>query len=169
MSRFGTSSFNSIKEDIEESTPKNTKASNKYVWRQFMSFCNDKNYSLNEHTTISCLAEILTDWAFNMRKLNGEEYKEFTVKTIWNVTAKLLMQKFFNDYNIIFNPFSDIEFKKARDAKNAKRKQLQKVPEKRKESAVFLTNQEYQKLVAGCDEETPDGLQKKYSLCLLLS
>lgn len=116
---------------------------------------------MDEITQINVLAEILTNWAFNMRKQNGEEYKEFTVKTIWNITAKLLMNKFFTEYKIMFNPFTDIEFKTARDAKNAKRKLLQTDPAKRKESAVFLKYDEFHNMVRGCDEDTPDGLQRK--------
>lgn len=112
-------------------------------------------------TLIPTLANILTDWAYNMKKKNGEDYKDFTLKTIWNVTSKLLMEKYQNEYNIKFNPFTDTEFKTAREAKGAKRKQLQTDPQKRKESAVSLKYNEFKNMVQNCDEETPDGLQKK--------
>lgn len=161
MSRFGFASLQAIEEEVSEIEPINTKNNRKYVWRQFMGFCEEKNYILDGRTPIDVLAKILTDWAFNMRKQNGDEYKEYTVKTIWNVTAKLLMEKYFTEFNIQFNPFTNIEFKAARDAKNAKRKQLQRDPQKRKESAVFLRYDEFQNMVRVCDENTPDGLQKK--------
>lgn len=84
-----------------------------------------------------------------------------TVKTIWNVTAKLLMEKYFDQYQRKINPFEDIVFKSARDARNAKRKDLQKIPEKRKCSANSLTGNEIKKIIAVLDENTPDGLIKK--------
>lgn len=161
MSRFGEESILEIEQKITEAIPKNTASNHDYIWRQFMCFCKEKGHVLDENTNVSKLADILKYWAFNMKKQNGEDYKDYTVKTIWNVTAKLLMNKYHRDYNIIFNPFSDIQFKSSRDAKNAKRKQLQQEPEKRKQSSVFLKHDEFIKIVETCDEETPDGLQKK--------
>lgn len=66
-----------------------------------------------------------------MRKQYDDEYKDFTVKTIWNVNAKLLMKKQFEENGITFNPFIDIQSKSAREAKqtNNKRKQLQTISE----------------------------------------
>ncbi|KAJ9598407.1 hypothetical protein L9F63_010929 [Diploptera punctata] len=73
-----------------------------------------------------------------MRKANGDEYKEYTVKTMWNVTAKMLQEKYLQVCGRVFNPFTDVEFKSAREARNAKRKELKKIPEKRKVSAIRL-------------------------------
>lgn len=161
MSRFGNNSLSLIQKKVIESKPKNTILNHQYIWRQFMDFINERNYSLNENTSIPTLANILTDWAYNMKKKDGEDYKDFTVKTIWNVTSKLLMEKYQDDFNVKFNPFTDTEFKTAREAKNAKRKQLQTDPQKRKESALSLKYEEFKAMVQNCDEETPDGLQKK--------
>lgn len=161
MSRFGCSSLSQIEEVARDSEPKNTRKSKQYIWRQFMYFTEERNYVLNETTSISELANVLEDWAFNMRKQNGQEYKEYTIKTIWNVTAKMLMEKYYQDFNITFNPFTDIAFKLARNAKGAKRKQLQQDPEKRKRSAVFLSYEEFKKMIITCSEDDPDGLQKK--------
>lgn len=103
-----------------------------------------------------------------MRKRNGEEYKEHTVKLLWNVTAKLLMEKYFNEYNIKINPFHQIEFKVARDARDTKRKELQGMDGKRKESANFLTYNEFEKLIQTCDDQTPEGIQKKVFFFVVL-
>ena len=161
MNRFGTATEEEININVQKSEPENTVKSKKSIWKQFMSFCTEKNYTLNENTAVSQLSSILKDWAFNMRKRNGEEYKDYTVKTIWNVTAKLLMEKYFNEYGIKINPFEQIEFKSARDAKAAKRRNLQYSEDKRKQSAAFLTYNQLKTLIDNCDEETPGGLQKK--------
>jgi hypothetical protein len=73
-----------------------------------------------------------------MRRSDGEEYKEGVVKTLWNTVAKILQQKYYEECNIIFDPFKDKTFECARTARDAKTKQLQKCPEKRKISANFL-------------------------------
>jgi hypothetical protein len=43
--------------------------------------CGKKN-ELVEETSTEELASILCDWAFNMKKNNGEDYKDSAVKTI---------------------------------------------------------------------------------------
>ncbi|PSN36403.1 hypothetical protein C0J52_22782 [Blattella germanica] len=65
-----------------------------------------------------------------MRKCNGDEYKEYSVKTMWNVAAKMMQEKYYLEHGLIMNPFSYIEFKCARDVRNAKRMEQQKLPEK---------------------------------------
>lgn len=96
-----------------------------------------------------------------MRKMDGQDYKESTVKTVWNTTSKILMEKFYNEYGRKINPFDDVTYKEAREARNAKRKELQTIPEKRKQSSTSLCYNEFKKLVDTCDENTPDGLIKK--------
>ncbi|XP_057664921.1 uncharacterized protein LOC130899143 isoform X1 [Diorhabda carinulata] len=97
-----------------------------------------------------------------MRRSDGEEYKEGVVKTLWNTVAKILQQKCYEEFNIIFDPFKDVTFECARTARDAKRKQLQKCPEKRKTSASSLSGQDIDKMCAIWDESTPDGLQRKF-------
>ncbi|KAJ9600203.1 hypothetical protein L9F63_009503 [Diploptera punctata] len=77
-----------------------------------------------------------------MRKINGEEYKEYSLKTMWNITAEMIQEKYFNEHQLDFNPFVDQEFNDARQARNANRKILQNMPEKRKMSAVALKSDE---------------------------
>jgi hypothetical protein len=97
-----------------------------------------------------------------MTRSDGEEYKEGVVKTLWNTVAKILQQKYNEEFNIIFDPFKDNTFECARTDRHAKRKQLQKCPEKRKISASSLPEQEIDKMSAIWDETTPDGLQRKF-------
>lgn len=125
-------------------------------------FCKEKQYSLLPSTSVKDLADILCDFGYNMKKVDGENYKEYSVKTIWNTTAKILQEKYFKEYGIKFNPFEDIEFKIARDAKNTLRKTLQQDPTKRKRSADALKLEEITQMIESCEENTPDGLQKKF-------
>lgn len=164
MNRFGEQSIETIDETIKETEPLNTQKSKSSIWRQFSDFCDAKKYCISQSTSEEELATILKDWAFNMKKTNGQDYKETVVKTMWNVTAKLLQEKFHKEYHRKIDPFAGIAFKSARDARNSKRRILQAVPEKRKVSSVALEKSEYEKMVDVYDEETPDGLQKKFYL-----
>jgi hypothetical protein len=162
MSRFGESSSGEIEKAINNNVPRNTVNSTTSIWRQFTLFCVEKKYELVEETSTEELASILCDWAFNMKKNNGEDYKESAVKTIWNTSAKMLQEKYFKDYKRVFNPFTDIQFKKARNARDAKRKILQAIPEKRKVSSKALKKQEIFEMALSWSEEEPVGLQRKF-------
>ena len=160
-SRFGDKNQKEIDNLRQQSVPINTIKSKKSIWKQFKDFCEIREYILAENTSTSKLAEILEDWAANMRTINGDDYKEYSVKTIWNMTAKMLEEKYFHEYNIKFNPFSDIEFQKARQTRDAKRKSLQVSTNKRKQSSVALNKKEFINIINTCDEKCPIGLQKK--------
>lgn len=162
MDRFGNISAELTDEMLQNSKPANTKKTEQYVYRQFEEFCNARGYQLNGNTSNEELALILKDWAFNMRKKDGTEYKEGVVKTIWNLTAKMVQQKYFNEFNRTIDPFKDITFKAAVLAKNTKRKTLQAIPEKRKSSSAALTTENVQKILVTLDENTPMGLQRKF-------
>ncbi|CAH0558871.1 unnamed protein product [Brassicogethes aeneus] len=120
-----------------------------------------REYTLSAETSEAQLANIMKDYAYNMKKMDGEDYKEGTIKTMWNQTAKLLQEKYLNDFDIKINPFSDAAFKTARGARDAKRKALQSIPEKRRASAAALEEKDWDAMTTVWDEETPDGLQKK--------
>lgn len=83
-------------------------------------------------------------------------------KTIWNTVAKLVQEKYFNEYGRSFDPFKDIIFDAARKARDTKRKQLQTVPENRKRSSSALTIEEHHAMCNQWDEDTPKGLQRKF-------
>jgi hypothetical protein len=100
-----------------------------------------------------------------MKKQDGSDYKETVVKHMWNVTAKLEQEMYFNNWNIQINPFSDVIFKSAREAQDAMRKKLQACPEKRANSAAALTETEFRNIVKIFDEDTPEGVLKLYLAC----
>lgn len=162
MSRFGEYTLKNIENAINANKPVNTTRSEQYIWTQFMEFCKIRQYCLESNTTEDALANMLQDWAYNMRKKDGSEYKENVVKLLWNVTANLLQKKYFAEHNRVIKPFQDIIFEKARNARDSKRKQLQKIPEKRKTSAAPLSIEEIKNIALSYDEDTPDGLQKKF-------
>ncbi|KAJ3661308.1 hypothetical protein Zmor_005708 [Zophobas morio] len=64
------------------------------------------------------------------------------------------------DWGLIL--FVDLEFKGSRNARDAKRRNLQIQPEKRKTSSSILTLEEYNKILKIYNEDTPDGLQKMF-------
>ena len=69
MSRFGNDNASVIKTQVQKLVPENTVKFKSSVWKQFCEFCAEKKYSINDcSTAITQLAEILEDWAFNMRK-----------------------------------------------------------------------------------------------------
>ena len=164
MSRFGCNSTEIIDQQIIENVPRNTVKSKTYVWKQFTNFCEERKYELKVDTTTEHLAFIMKDFAFNMRKIDGNDYKESVVKTIWNTTAKLLQEKYFSEFGRSFDPFKDLLFQSARMAQDSKRKLLQATPEKRKTSSTAMTPEEYNSMCLQWDENTPTGLQKKFFL-----
>lgn len=162
LSRFGIQNNESIDKIIEENVPKNTINSKKYTWKTFIDFCNTRKYELDGNRTIEELALILKDWAVNMKKRDGTDFKEATIKTMWNVTSKLLQEKYYNEYNIMIDPFNSVAFKQARNARDAARKNLQIDPTKRKTSSVPLSSTEMNKIINFWDENTPLGLLRKF-------
>lgn len=160
--RWGECTNKEIEKLILNSIPLNTERNKKSIWKQFMDFCATRQYTIERDTSIDMLASYLKDYACNMRKSNGENYKETVIKTIWNTLAKMLQEKYYTEFKIKFDPFRDIEFKQARCARDSKRKQLQSEPNKRKLSAVAFTSNESTCMQTFWDEDNPYGLQKKF-------
>lgn len=162
MNRFGQENIEVVRQETDQLTPANTKKSKASAWKQFTDFCLEKSYNFDrEDISVEELGLILEDFGFNMRRKDGTNYKESVVKVLWNSTVKQLQEHFYKRYNRKFDPFSDVEFANARAARNAKRRQLQRDPFKRKVSASALSSDELQKIIELCDENTPEGLQKK--------
>lgn len=162
VSRFSNLDNESIDEIIIKNTPENTVRSKRYIWKMFMEFCSIRKYELDGNRTTEELASILKDWAVNMRKRDGSEFKEATIKTVWNITSKLLQEKYYNDYNVIIDPFKSVIFKYARNARDATRKKLQTDPSKRKMASAPLSLSEFNRIINFWDENTPEGLQRKF-------
>ena len=81
---------------------------------------------------------------------------------MWNVAAKQLQQKYHDEFHKEIDPFKSLIYHEAREAKNCKRKELQALPEKRRQSSAALTTEEYQKIISLWDENTPEVLQKTF-------
>lgn len=160
--RFGLEPIESIQNIVNKNVPLNTGKTKSSIWQQFMDFCKERRYELLSSTPINEIANILEDWGFNMKRKNGEDYKENCVKSIWNTTAKMIQEHYSNEFKISIDPFSDIRFKKARDARNAKRKLLQERLEKRKVSSKALGIKDIYAMASLWDENCPDGLQRNF-------
>ena len=72
----------------------------------------------------------------------------------------MVQEKYFKEFGTKVDPFQDIIFKSARLARDAKRRQLQAVPEKRKVSSKAFTTTDLLEMVKCYDEDNSDGLQK---------
>jgi hypothetical protein len=160
--RFGDFKLAQISSAAENSIPINTVKSKLSVWMQFSQFCRNRNYILEQNTSLNKLNEILADWAFNMRKTNGDDYKESVIKTMWNNTTKQVQEYYFKKWNIIFDPFKDIIFESSRKARDAKRRILQGIIEKRRESSAPFSHDDYMKILNFWKEDNPEGLQRKF-------
>lgn len=64
----------------------------------------------NETATLQHLNNILKDYTFNIKKVDGNDYKKEVITTMWNITAKKLQQFYFENYNIVFDPFKNLVF-----------------------------------------------------------
>jgi hypothetical protein len=115
------------------------------------AICAEKNYALSGNTSIQQLGNIMQDFAYNSR----------VIKTQWNRLAKILQDKYYQEYNVCFDPFKDMIFQKARNERDEKRKQLQVCTEKRKSSAAALNCEQQNKIIELWNEDTPEGLQRK--------
>lgn len=160
--RFGNNSINEIESTIKQSIPRNTMKTKKSAWEQFRMFLDARNYTLEKDTSEQVIAKILEDYGFNMKKRDGTDYTEASVKTLWNTTAQMVQEKYFLEFNIKIDPFKDITYKFARLARDTKRKKLQAEPETRKRSSNAFTKEELMEMVESYSEDNPDGLQKKF-------
>ena len=91
MNRFGKNSSADI--DLK---PLNTTKTENYIWKQFQEFCEQRNYELTGWTSNDELGNILKDWAFNMKRKDGSDYKEGVVKTMereCQASTRTILQK----------------------------------------------------------------------------
>ena len=78
--------------------------------------------------------------------------------------VKLIQEKYFKEHDRNINLFTNLEFSSTRATRDAKRKQLQKILEKRKISATALEADDRQNIIDLCDDTTPAELQIKFFL-----
>lgn len=78
------------------------------------------NYKLDAENSNETLlnALILKDRAFHMRKIDNSNYKQGIIKTLWNITTKLVQEKYFGEHQKNIDPFKDTLFKEARAARD---------------------------------------------------
>ncbi|KAF2904661.1 hypothetical protein ILUMI_01516 [Ignelater luminosus] len=128
-------------------------------------FCKEKKYVLEELTSKEELAIVIKDWAFNMKRKDGEDYQE-SVKIMYNSTAKQLQEMYYQKFNVKCNPFANFELSGARAARDSKRRNLQANATKKKVSSFALTTEELFKVVSIWDENT---LKVCHESCFTLS
>jgi hypothetical protein len=150
-----------IAERLANRMPKNTRNSKESIWRQFQRFLEDENLLFDENTsTDEEINELLKKFAFNMRTIGGEDYKDESLKSVWNSVAKTIMDLVFKATRRKMNIFSDQAFQEARDAKFLKRQDLQKDPTKRKVSATPLTSEECRQMIEFWGIDSPNGMNR---------
>lgn len=55
------------------------------MWNKFLLFCKQENYHFLKNTIAAQLNDIIKEWAANIKQVNGEDYKESVVMTMFNV------------------------------------------------------------------------------------
>mgnify|MGYP005984020311 CR=1 FL=1 len=76
MSRFGAFSKVEINQNTKESVPLNIVNTQSSIWRQFEAFCCERKYELDRTRNIKQLANILQNWAFNMKNVKGDNTRK---------------------------------------------------------------------------------------------
>jgi hypothetical protein len=150
-----------IEKKLLERMPMNTRSSQNMCWRIFSRFLLEFGLAFNPNTATNAeMNELLKRVAFNARKLDGSDYKDESLKSIWNSIAKQMMNQVFKATGRNVNIFRDPAFQEARDAKFVKRRDLQKDPSKRKVSATPLTAEESRAIMEVWGIDTPEGINR---------
>jgi hypothetical protein len=154
---------NEINELIATRDPPNTVNTKRSHWKVFSRFLAQEKPPLVldlKTATDQTLNLFLKRFVFNVRKLDGENFKDESLKAIFNSVAAQLNDKIFECQNRKINIFEDAAFKEARDGKTVKRRDLQKDPLKRKVSASALTAGEAEAMINCWGIDTPEGLNR---------
>ena len=150
-----------IDEAIKKDGSSATRRTNELHWRTFQKFLSASDLQFDPATaTNEQICSILKKLAFNVRKEDGDNFKESSLKSIWNTIAKTIQEKIYDSQGRSINIFEDIAFRTARAARGAKRSELQKMPDKRPVSATPLTADEAKKMIGHWGIDTPEGLNK---------
>jgi hypothetical protein len=149
-----------INKRLEDRTPLNTRNSRVTAWKRFTTFLEETGEVFDDKWTDDQINQALKRFAFNIRKYNGEDYKDESLKSNWNCVAKQIMNQVYKGTGRNINIFKDPAFQEARDSKFMKRQELQKDPTKRKVSATPLTAEESQEIISVWGIDTPEGLNR---------
>ena len=75
--RWGNDSIENINKKTADLAPQNTKRCKETTFRQFVAFWKAKRFDfINEKASIESVANAMKSWAFNMKNINGEDYKK---------------------------------------------------------------------------------------------
>mmetsp|Transcript_12627 Transcript_12627/g.16962 ORF Transcript_12627/g.16962 Transcript_12627/m.16962 type:complete len:240 (+) Transcript_12627:85-804(+) len=126
-------------------------------WRTFEHFLNSSSPPLvfdPKTATDKEINSLLKKFAFNVRKENGDDYKDMSLKNIWNNIAKQIEEKIFASQQREIDIFEGLPFLEARNARGAKRSVLQKDPTKRVVHATPVSSNEAKAMLV-LGEQTP--------------
>jgi hypothetical protein len=152
---------NEIEKKLLERIPHNTRSTQNMCWRIFSRFLIKFGLVFDPSTsTDEEINNLMKKFAFNARKMDGFDFKDESLKSIWNSVAKQMMDQVYKAKGRNVNIFRDPAFKEARDAKFVKRRELQKDPSKRKVSATPLTAEESREIIQLWGTDTPLGLNR---------
>jgi hypothetical protein len=150
-----------IEKKLLERMPENTRATQNMCWRIFERWLHNAGLAFDPMTATDLdINDLLKKFAFNARKVNGEDFKDESLKSIWNSIAKQMMNQIYAATNRNVNIFKDPAFQSARDSKFVKRRDLQKDPSKRKVSATPLTAEESREILTLWGIDTPEGINR---------
>jgi hypothetical protein len=155
-----------IEKELQGRTPANTRKTREFCWRKFVQFLKEAvsdptpmDFDENKWTDKE-INQAMKRFAFNMRKANGDNYKDESIKSIWNSVAKQIMSRVFNATGRSIDIFKDQAFQEARDSKFVKRRAIQKDVLKRKISATPLTSDESVAMMKVWGIDTPNGMNR---------
>lgn len=81
--------------------------------------------------------------SINFRKKNISFYKESVVEIMWNVTTKLVLEKYCENFGVTIDSLNVVRFEFSEGAGDAALKIIQMKPEKRRKSSSAFTYKEW--------------------------
>lgn len=88
-----------------------------------------------------------------MQETGGDNYKEYFVKTMRNTAAKMVQEKYLQEFNAKFYPFTEKIFREAQEP--------QCISENRKTPSKAASKTDTIRMVKLWEQNYPAGLQKK--------
>lgn len=114
--------------------------------------------------TDSDINSLLKNFAFNIRKQNKKDYKDKSLKQMYNLLCQKIVKDVFQHQHHFLNLTSPA-FSGAQAAIHAKRKTLQKDPPKLIQNATPMTSEEIQQLIDLYDD-SQSVFYLEYCICM---
>lgn len=93
FTRFGSADSQEIDSAIETLVPEGTKRAKEHLDRVFQRFLLAKNIQYDLSTmTDEVICSLLKNFAFNVQKKDGNDYKDKVLKGMWNGLAKKITE-----------------------------------------------------------------------------